>query len=192
MTNNTEFFCNTIKVKEHDNDPTITENGYSANIGKYQYITFFVNNSQEGLSSELTVRIKEENRTDTYNINLNKIDFRQPIPKEYNIKFNSQLQEEIKYHLESINIYDPELSYYYTLAYYIISALTISREISWNISRELVEPLLADFNTVSETVQWSIIDSIINLVEKHNAKKKQEDIVKDKIQELEEFVKNNF
>ena len=69
-------------------------------------------------------------------------------------------------------------------SYYITSALTISKE--------LIIPLLTDFNSVSNKMKWRIIDSIINMVEKYNIKKKNDEKVEEKVQKLEDFVKNNF
>ena len=85
-----------------------------------------------------------------------------------------------------IRIYYPikQTFFSYTLAYYITSALTINKE--------LIIPLLIDFNSVSNKMKWRIIDSIVNMVEKYNIKKKNDEKVEEKVQKLEDFVKNNF
>lgn len=41
-------------------------------------------------------------------------------------------------------------------------------------------------------MKWRIIDSIINMVEKSNLKKKNDKKIEEKVQKLEDFVKNNF
>ena len=190
MSDNITIFSTTIKDKEYEYDSVITENGYTTtNSTGDKYKTFFVNNSQEGLSAKITVSIKEEDKenAETYIIDLDKINFSEPIFLFYNIKFNNRLQDEINDHIVSggKNIHPAsKLSYSYTLAYYITSALTINKE--------LIIPLLTDFNSVSNKMKWRIIDSIVNMVEKYNIKKKNDEKVEEKVQKLEDFVKNNF
>ena len=192
MNDNITIFSTTIKDKEYEYDSVITENGYTAtNTTSDKYKTFFINNSQEGLSTKITVSIKEEDKenAETYVIDLDKINFNEPVFLFYNIRFNDKLQKEINDHIVSGNknthIHPTsKLSYSYTLAYYITSALTINKD--------LIIPLLTDFNTVSNRMKWRIIDSIINMVEQSNLKKKNDEKVEEKVQKLEDFVKNNF
>ncbi len=190
MSDNITIFSTTIKDKEYEYDSVITENGYSTtNTTGDKYKTFFVNNSQEGLSAKITVSIKEEDKenAETYVIDLDKINFNEPVFLFYNIRFNDKLQKEINNHIASgtKNIHpDHKLSYSYTLAYYITSALTINKD--------LIIPLLTDFNTVSNRMKWRIIDSIITMVEKSNLKKKNDKKIEEKVQKLEDFIKNNF
>lgn len=190
MNDNITIFSTKIKDKEYEYDSVITENGYTTtNTTGDKYKTFFVNNSQEGLSTKITVSIKEENKenAETYVIDLDKINFNEPVFLFYNIRFNDKLQKEINDHIASgnKNIHpEHKLSYSYTLAYYITSALTINKE--------LIIPLLTDFNSVSNKMKWRIIDSIVNMVEKYNIKKKNDEKVEEKVQKLEDFVKNNF
>ena len=52
MNDNITIFSTTIKDKEYEYDSVITENGYTTiNSTGDKYKTFFVNNSQEGLST---------------------------------------------------------------------------------------------------------------------------------------------
>lgn len=85
-----------------------------------------------------------------------------------------------------IRIYYPikQTFFSYTLAYYITNALTINKD--------LIIPLLTNFNSVSNKMKWRIIDSIINMVEKSNLKKKNDKKIEEKVQKLEDFIKNNF
>ena len=104
MNDNIAIFSTTIKDKEYEYDSVITENGYTTiNSTGDKYKTFFVNNSQEGLSTKITVSIKEENKenAETYVIDLDKINFNEPVFLFYNIRFNDKLQKEINNHIAS-------------------------------------------------------------------------------------------
>lgn len=190
MSDNITIFSTTIKDKEYEYDSIITENGYTTtNSTGDKYKTFFVNNSQEGLSTKITVTVKEEDKeeTDTYVIDLDKINFNEPIFLFYNIKFNDKLQEEINNHIASgtKNIHPAhKLNYSYTLAYYITSALTINKD--------LIIPLLTNFNSVSNKMKWRIISNIVTMVESYNLKKRNDKKIEEKVQKLEDFIKNNF